>query len=66
MDFERLLAARPARQTENAVGTRYGSKLLDMVTEDRPIRNVMCNLAWTNPTANTSSRNTWWRRSLWT
>ena len=52
-DFERLLSARPARQDAGAVGTHYGSKVLEAISEVRPIRNVTCNLAWTNPTANT-------------
>ena len=52
-DFERLLATRPAKQDADAVGTHYGSKVLDAISEMRPIRNVTCNLAWTSPTANT-------------
>ena len=52
-DYGRLLSVRPARQDTDAVGTHHGANLLDLITAERPIRNVTCNLAWTDPTGNT-------------
>ena len=52
-DVERRLAAMPEQQNEDAVGSHYGSKIWELISEARPIRNVARNLAWTSPAANT-------------
>ena len=52
-DYERLLATRPAKQDVNAVGSHYGSKLMEVAALKGEVRNVTCNLTWTGATANT-------------
>ena len=50
--FEEVLVERPAKQ-EEATGTHYGACVYAHIKNKGEIRNVTCNLAWTNPTANT-------------
>ena len=51
--YEELLLLRPAKQYEHATGGHYGSRLYDKLPEEREVRNVTCNMAWTHPTENT-------------
>ena len=43
-DYERLQGMRPAKQDENAVGTHYGTKVLEVIASKGEVRNVTCNL----------------------
>ena len=52
-DYERLRATRPAKQDADAVGSQYGTKVLETIASKGEVRNVTCNLAWTGGTANT-------------
>ena len=52
-DYERLQAMRPAKQDEDAVGSHYGAKILEVIALKGEVRNVTCNLTWTGGTANT-------------
>ena len=45
-DYERLLKMRPSKQDEFAVGTHYGSKVLEVIARKGEVRNVSCNLTW--------------------
>ncbi|CAK0858880.1 unnamed protein product, partial [Prorocentrum cordatum] len=52
-DYERLLLERPAKQ-EEATGTHYGKKVFECLATKGEVRNVSCNLCWTNPSANSA------------
>ena len=52
-DYERLMLERPATQ-EDASGTHYGSKAFESLATKREVRNVSCNLCWTNPSENSA------------
>ena len=44
---------RPATQ-EDASGTHYGRKAFESLATKREVRNVSCNLCWTNPSGNSA------------
>ena len=39
-DYARLLGMRPAKQSDDAMGTHYGTKVLEAVAEKGECRNV--------------------------
>ena len=47
-----LLQRRPAKQ-DTAIGTHYGEKVYEILKSKKEVRNISCNLAWTDPVANT-------------
>jgi len=47
-----VLEQRPAKQ-DTATGTHYGEKVFQALPTKREVRNVACNLAYTDPTGNT-------------
>ena len=51
--FHDLLQRRPAKQ-DKATGTHYGDKVYELLTTKKEVRNVSCNLSWTDPVENTS------------
>ena len=51
--FKSLIKERPARQ-DTATGTHYGDKVYELLATKKEVRNVACNLAWTDPLENTS------------
>ena len=51
--YSHVLAQRPAKQ-DVATGTRYGEQVCEILTKKKEVRNVSCNLAFTDPTANTT------------
>ena len=50
--YWQVLAQRPAKQ-DTATGTHYGEKVYELLKKKKEIRNVACNLAYTDPTENT-------------
>ena len=48
---------RPSKQ-ENATGTHYGDKIYQILPEKGEIRNVTCNLTFTDPIENTMLQKT--------
>ena len=52
-DYERLLKIRPSKQDEFALGSHYGSKVLEHIARKGEVRNVACNLTWTGGADNT-------------
>ena len=50
--YTHVLAQRPARQ-DVATGQHYGQKLYEVLASKKEVRNVACNLAFTDPTGNT-------------
>ena len=50
--YETLLQ-RPAKQ-DSAIGTQYGDKVYQMLRSKKEVRNVACNLTWTDPVQNTA------------
>ena len=50
--YRRVLAQRPAKQ-DTATGTHYGEQVDQALAEKKEVRNFSCNLAFTDPTANT-------------
>ena len=51
--FNSLIKERPAKQ-DTATGTHYGDKVYELLLTKKEVRNVACNLAWTDPLENTS------------
>ena len=51
--YEELLITRPATQ-DAATGGHYGTKVLTHIGKKREVRNVTCNLTYTDPKANTA------------
>ena len=49
--YTHVLAHRPAKQ-DIATGTRYGETVYQSLAEKKEVRNVSCNLAFTDPTGN--------------
>ena len=50
--YKYVLGKRPAKQ-DIATGTHYGEKVFQALPTKREVRNVSCNLAFTDPTGNT-------------
>ena len=50
---EVLLGERPTKQSDGAVGCHYGGKIFEALEEKKTVRNITCNLAWTDAAANT-------------
>ena len=54
--YEQLLKERPAEQglgEDSASGGHYGKKVLAKAVEQGEVRNISCNLCWSDPLANT-------------
>lgn len=51
--YNDLLQRRPAKQ-DTATGTHYGDKVYEVLATKKEIRNIACNLTWTNPVENTN------------
>ena len=50
--YRQVLAQRPAKQ-DTATGTHYGEHVYEFLKIKKEIRNIACNLAYTDPTENT-------------
>lgn len=50
--YKQVIAQRPAKQ-DTATGTHYGEKVYGVLADKKEVRNVCCNLAFTDPAANT-------------
>ena len=50
--YNKLFKERPAKQ-EQATGTHYGDKVYELLETKKELRNVACNLTWTDPVENT-------------
>ena len=50
--YQHVLAQRPAKQ-DTATGVHYGKVVYQVLAEKKEVRNVACNLAFTDPTGNT-------------
>ena len=46
--YDNLLKCRPAKQ-ETATGSHYGDKVYEVLASKKEVRNIACNLAWTDP-----------------
>ena len=46
--YDDLLKCRPAKQ-ETATGSHYGDKVYEILASKKEVRNIACNLAWTDP-----------------
>ena len=51
--YNDLIQHRPAKQ-ETATGTHYGDKVFELLATKKELRNIACNLTWTNPVENTN------------
>ena len=51
--YNDLIQQRPAKQ-ETATGTHYGDKVFEILATKKELRNIACNLTWTNPVENTN------------
>ena len=52
--FERLQARKPATKEDSNIGGRhYGQQLWEHLEEKNQVRNIIANLTWTGPVANT-------------
>ena len=50
--FNALSKERPVRQ-EKATGYHYGEKTYEVLAAKKEVRNIACNLTWTDPAENT-------------